>query len=63
MPSSSFVSPLPSSQRMAFDPRTGMHIPYRPGMTPGQRLPRVFKISKLRKPNPFLINANNFSHY
>ena len=63
MPSSSFVSPLPRSQRISFDPRTGKQIPYYPGMTAGQKLPRVFIISKLRKPNPFLINANNFSHY
>ncbi len=63
MPSSSFVSAQPSRQRHIFDPRTGMQTPYRPNMTPGQKLPRIFVISKLRKPNPFLINANHFSHY
>ena len=62
MPSSSFISPLGSTQRKVFDPRTGVQIPYMPGMTPGQRLPRVFLISKVRKPNPFMIGQNNFSH-
>ena len=63
MPSSSFISPLGSTQRKVFDPRTGIQVPYKPYMTLGQRLPRVFAISKIRKPNPFLIGANNFSHY
>ena len=34
MPSSSFISPLGSTQRKVFDPKTGLQVPYKPYMTP-----------------------------
>ena len=63
MPSSSFVTPQLSNQRVSFDPKTGKHVPFSPWSSPYARLPMLYHVQKLRKPNPFLINANNFSYY
>lgn len=63
MPSSSFISAQPSRQRQVFDPRTGKQVPFAPYGTVGQRMPKLYRITKVRKLNPFLINGNHFSHY
>jgi hypothetical protein len=59
MPSSHVISPMGQAQRRTFNPKDGRILPYSPFPNPYQA--KVMQISKIRHPNPFLINRTHFS--
>ena len=60
MPSSGIFSarPMPR-QRPVFNPDVGYYVPFDP--FPAQRYAKIMQISKVRHPNPFLINKGHFN--
>ena len=54
MPSSSFITPNRGRERIAHNPKTGGQVPYSP--FPNARIPKTMHVSKIRMPNPFIIN-------
>lgn len=59
MPSSTVIAPLGNAHRRTFNPKDGRMIPYSPFPNPYKA--KVMHISKIKHPNPFLINRTHFA--